>query len=417
MPRDVFHLHDSIVNEDAGRQGDGQKADQVEREAEQLHDIEGRDGRQWQRHGCDQRRPPVPQEQEHHKNRKQRAFDQRMQSRFVVAIGVEHRVIDRGQLHIRIVGADLIKRLRHHLGHGNLARALGAEHGKGDHLVAVETAEGPEFLVGVVDRAKFAEPDIAAVRQRNCGVGQGLGVLGVAQCPDRLFAVADFPAAAAQIGIGCPELPVHIGCGDAIGVQPGRIKFDADFPVGTAIAIHLGDAALTLQRPLDGVIHKPGRFLQRHVGRIHGKRHDRLALDIDAGDNRFLHRGRQVATNPVDGILDVLHRLVGRHLHAEDHIGRGNAVGYRRHDVVDTGDSGDRVLDFLGDLGLDLRRSGARLDHGDRHQRNVDVWKPCDWQRQKGLDADNRQQHECQDRRDRIADGPGGKIHLGSLTR
>jgi hypothetical protein len=31
----------------------------------------------------------------------------------------------------------------------------------------------------------------------------------------------------------------------------------------------------------------------------------------------------QIAAHPVDRILDVLHRLFGRHFHTEDHIGGG----------------------------------------------------------------------------------------------
>ncbi|MOA64587.1 hypothetical protein D3C78_1906850 [compost metagenome] len=43
MPLDILDLHDRIIDENAGGERQRQEADEVQREAEQIHDPEGRD--------------------------------------------------------------------------------------------------------------------------------------------------------------------------------------------------------------------------------------------------------------------------------------------------------------------------------------------------------------------------------------
>ena len=61
---DVLDLDDGVVDQDAGDEGDGEQADEVEREAHRVHRPEGRDDRQRQGDGGDQRGAPVAQEDE-----------------------------------------------------------------------------------------------------------------------------------------------------------------------------------------------------------------------------------------------------------------------------------------------------------------------------------------------------------------
>jgi hypothetical protein len=65
---DVLDLDDGVVHEDARSERDREERDEVEREAQEVHDPEGGNGRQGQRHGGDEGRAPVPQEQEHHED-------------------------------------------------------------------------------------------------------------------------------------------------------------------------------------------------------------------------------------------------------------------------------------------------------------------------------------------------------------
>ena len=138
-----------------------------------------------------------------------------------------------------------------------------------------------------------------------------------------------------------------------------------------------------------------------------------LAFDIDTGDDRLFDVSRQIAADLVDLVLDVLHRLVGRHIHLEQDIGLGQTIRHRRNDIVDTGDRGNRVLDFLGHLRFELRRCCARLCDGNGDERYVDIRKARDRQREEGLKPEDHKQKEGEQWRYRITDGPGGKVHLG----
>src|SRR5690606_40872663 len=61
---DVLDLDDGIVHQDPDDQGQGQQGDGVEGESQPVHGGEGGNDRQRQRRGGEQRRPPVPQEEQ-----------------------------------------------------------------------------------------------------------------------------------------------------------------------------------------------------------------------------------------------------------------------------------------------------------------------------------------------------------------
>ena len=94
MPRDVLNLNDGIIHQNARRQGQGQQADEVQREPHSLHGPVGRDYRQRQGDGRDHGCPPIAQEQKHHQHRQARALEQGLHRGLVVAKCVAHGVID-----------------------------------------------------------------------------------------------------------------------------------------------------------------------------------------------------------------------------------------------------------------------------------------------------------------------------------
>ena len=114
---DIFYFNNRIIDEDTRRKGDGEKADQVQRKAKHIHHPERGHGRQRQGDGGDQRGAPVFQERQHHQNGQNRAFNKRGQGRLVVAIGIEHRVIDGRNCHFGVFFAHCRKRGIHHFGH------------------------------------------------------------------------------------------------------------------------------------------------------------------------------------------------------------------------------------------------------------------------------------------------------------
>ncbi len=142
-----------------------------------------------------------------------------------------------------------------------------------------------------------------------------------------------------------------------------------------ADARHAADALDALQGPYDRVVDEPGKLLLGQRGRLDGIRHDRQAGDIEPLDDRVVDSLRQLSTDPVDRVLDLVRRAVEWDAELELQRGRGTALDDIRDDVLDPGDARDRVLDLLRDLCLELgrRRSGLRdryRDYGD-----VDVGK------------------------------------------
>ena len=78
VARDVLDLDDRIVDQHAGDQRQRQQRHLVERETEPVHEREGRDRRQRNRHGGDAGRAPVAQEHEYDGHGKDGALDQRL---------------------------------------------------------------------------------------------------------------------------------------------------------------------------------------------------------------------------------------------------------------------------------------------------------------------------------------------------
>ncbi len=69
VAHDVLDLDDGVVDQNAGRQRDGEEADEVQREAEQVHHPERREDRQRQRDRGDDGGPQVAQEEQHDDDR------------------------------------------------------------------------------------------------------------------------------------------------------------------------------------------------------------------------------------------------------------------------------------------------------------------------------------------------------------
>ncbi len=411
VPGDVLDFHDGVIDKDAGGQRDGEEGHQVQREAQHVHDPERWHGGQRQGNGGDQRGAPVAQEGEHHQHGQQGAFQQRVDRGLVVAIGVENGVINQRDADIGILGADRVERGVHHLGHRNLGCALGAEHGKGHHLIAVEAREGPQLLIGVDDLAKLGQPDVLARRQGDGRRGKVLDRARIAKRADRLFARAQFRTARAEVGVRRRQLRADRLRGDAETVEFHRVELDADLALGPAIAIHAAYARLALQRTGDRVVHEPRDLFDGQVRGRDGEGHDRLPLDVDAGDDGRFDVAGQVAADLVDGVLDVLHRLVGGHFHAEFDGGGRDAVGHGGGDVLDPRDARHGILDFLRHLRFKFGWCRARLGHADRDEGHVDVREAGDRQGVEALPAEDHQQDEGQQRRDGVADRPGGKVH------
>ena len=72
--------------------------------------------------------------------------------------------------------------------------------------------------------------------------------------------------------------------------QPVGIELDADLAIDAAVALDAADALRRLQLALDDVVDVPGELLERHARRGGRIGQDRLALDVDALDDRLVDR-------------------------------------------------------------------------------------------------------------------------------
>ena len=110
---DVLDLDDGVVDQNAGRQRDGEEADEVEREAEQVHRPERREDRQRQRDRGDDGGADVAQEQQHDDDGEDRALEQGRDRGFVIALGEFDRGVDQLEVDVGIGDLERVDALLH----------------------------------------------------------------------------------------------------------------------------------------------------------------------------------------------------------------------------------------------------------------------------------------------------------------
>ena len=164
MALDVLDLDDGVVDENAGDERDREKADEIEREAHQVHRPEGGDGRQRQGDRGDGRGAPVAQEQKHHDDGQERALVEGLHRGFVIAEGGGDAVVDLGEGDVRVGRGELGDRLGRAVGDRRVGGALGAVDREGDDRLAVEPGEGARLLPIVDDLAEFGEAQLPPAR-------------------------------------------------------------------------------------------------------------------------------------------------------------------------------------------------------------------------------------------------------------
>ena len=329
MAHDVLDLDNGVVDQDAGRQRDGEEADQVERESEQIHRPECREDRQRQRDRGDDGGANIAQEQQHDDDGEDGALEQGRDRGLVIAVGEFDRGVDQLEVDVGIGHLERVDPLLHEARHHHVARTLGALDAERHHRLAVEAGKGAAVGDGVGDGTEIVEPNFAAGEQRDHGPGELVERLGAGQRADRLIVLADLGAAAGEVDIGAAQALADIDGGEAGGLQPVGIERDQDFALDTADTLDLGDAAHPLQGAFDDVVDEVGQLLGRLARRYRGIGHDRQADHVDALDQRLIDVLRQVGAHAGHRVLDVVQRAVGVGLERELDRRQRQAVGNR----------------------------------------------------------------------------------------
>jgi hypothetical protein len=413
VPDDVLDLDDGVVDQDAGDDGDGEKADEVEREAHGLHGPERRHHGERQGDGRYDRCPQVAKEDEDHDDGEDGALHQRLHRRLVDPERIGDGRVDELQLDVRMGAAQLLHLGLDLAGDRYIARPLAAADGNADDRLAVELGVEPWFRHRVADGAERIEAHAASARQRNDGLSEvGQGRL-TGKGADRLLAASDLTPAPRQIDVDGPELAVDVAGRDAEGEKPVGVQGDADLARHAADALRLGDALHAQQRAGERVVHEPGQLLGRERGSARRVGQYRQAFDVEPLDDGLVDGAGQLAADAGDGVLDVVDGAIDRRLELEfDHGGR-SAFYDGGGDVLDAGDTGDGILDALGNLGLELGRRRPRLRDLHLHDGHVDIRKARDRKPPEAEEAECQQHHEKHERGHRAPDGPGRDVEPG----
>ena len=169
---DVLDLDDGVVDENAGHERDTEKGDEIERKAHDGHRPKCWDRRQGERDRGNQSCADISQEEQHHKDCEDGAFDQCLHRGVIVAERIGHGIIDFGEVYFGVLRPQLVKVCFHHLGNGKLTLSLGAEHGKCHYGLAIEASKRA-LLAGIIDdAAEVFEPNLAPARDNDLGLGQ-----------------------------------------------------------------------------------------------------------------------------------------------------------------------------------------------------------------------------------------------------
>jgi len=215
MPDDILDLDDGVVDEDAGAERDCKQAHHVEREADEVHDPEGREDRQRQGDCRDEGRPPIAQEQEHHDHGEHGAFIQRVHGRIVVSFCERNRSVDQLELDVGVCRLDRFDLGSDRLRNGYIACAFRAYDADSYHGRAVESGKGARLRNRIGDEAQIVHSNLAAGRQGDSGRRQIRDRLGSGKGADRLVASADLGPPAGEIDVAAAKLPADVERGQA----------------------------------------------------------------------------------------------------------------------------------------------------------------------------------------------------------
>ena len=289
---------------------------------------------------------------------------------------------------------------------GDLARVFDLADLESDHGRTVEQREGAHLCGAVTYIRHIGEPHRPPAARGNRDVANLLDRRRGAEHTQRLFATAYRNASTRRIQTRDRERLVHAVGSQALRSHPLRVDDDVDFAIDAADTADLSNAPRGLQRAGNGVFDEPGQFRSRHAGRGNGIRDDRLVIDLEAPDQRWIDVARQVGAGLVGAGAHVVQSLLQVGPQIELDHGGGGALRDRRGDALHVREAGHRVLDLPGDLAFHFRRRCAIARHADRDGGELHVGEILDRQLEVREQAHHHECHEQHRDRDRVPDPP-----------
>ena len=399
----VLQHHDGVVNDKADGEHHRQQRQRVHGEAERIHQREGADQRDGDRHQRDQRRAHRAQEDEDDQHDQDDRFDDRLVDRLdrpvdedggVVGFRDRHalwQVLDDARQSLLDAGRNVERVRRRLLDDADRHRGRAPEPGRIALLARAQLDLG-DVLQLDGEAVGILHDDLAELRGR-CHAGLG---------EHREFAVVALDPARRDLDVLRPDGRLDLLHGNIVGRHAGAIEPDAHRILPLAEDADLRHAGDVLDTVRDETVGEIGE-LERSVPRA-GQREieDRLGVGLDLGDDRLVDLVRQAAAHAADAVAHIRGCHVGVDIRPEANLDEAALLAAGRGDDLDAFDAGDRVLQDLRDLRLDDLGRGTAIVGTDRDDRLVDVRIFPNRQTAIGDDAD--QHHEqAQHRRE---DGP-----------
>src|SRR5690606_13714039 len=158
--------------------------------------------------------------------------------------------------------------------------------------------------------------------QADPGIGKLERRIGVAENTHRLTGPGNFGSAAGRVGVQLAQRLVHGAGRDAQSLHLGGVEHDPNLAVHAAGAADRRHALDREQPPRYFIVDEPAQLLHRHVVGLDREITDRAAAaDFDLADARLEDSIGQVAAHLIDGVLDVVDRLIGIGADHELHAG------------------------------------------------------------------------------------------------
>ena len=360
MFRYILQDDDGVVDDHADGHGEGGQGDDVERAVGQEEVDEGGDEGDGDGEGDDDGGAPVAQEDEYHEDDEEEGVEDGLGESVDGVDNLLGTVTDEGGLDVGRHGLHDTIHLGTHLTgnlHGVGASLLGDD--EAGAVLTVDLLVEREVLDGVAHGGEVADEDLLAGHGGGHGDVGYLGALDVFAFDAHLvLLLAHLDGAGGEVEVVGADGVADLLKTDAVGVELLGVEVDVDVALGGTADGDIADAVDAVEF-VDHVVLKDA--VEAGVGLLGGEAilQDRHGRGVELEDHgtadavgQVVEEEVDIGTYVVEGLVDILAPF---ELEGDD----GDVVLGGGGDVLQTVDAVERVLDNLGDIGLDVASVGA----------------------------------------------------------
>ena len=417
VPDDILQHDDRVVDDQANRQHEPEQRQRIDRVAEHGHDGErGYDGHRDRQRG-NRRRANRPEEGKNYDQNHRERHGQGLQY-LLHGFADEHREIDCDDDVdiVRQALPDAIQLFRHAAVDREDVGLRLRDHAETHPRHRVRACHPARALRLYANFRDVAQPhDVVVGRSRQDQRGEVRRAAQLAVGTQAELAIRRLDAAGRQLDVLPPQHLLDVLNGQLPCCQGLPVEPDAHRQLAGAAEPDRSDARHHGQAVDDVPL--------RVVGELHGAAtlarqvdvHRRVEVRVLFRDLRRVGFLRQHAQDARDALAGVVRRGVDVAIDGEFDVDVRFLVLAGRLQLLDAGDTGELILDNLGDPPFDDLGGRAAVERLDRDNRRVHVRILAHRQAVDRQQAEDNQ-HEADHRReDRAADGDVGNQHGGSF--